>query len=360
LHQSLEEFSFNRYTDEQPQAYYAHTATALIDVLHQCSRLHKVLLTGDTLRCVNLEELLPYGHLFHELEFGGGDRTIADAQAVSNLLAKCSNLLMLDYGGSWYDVEQDSLVTTAIWQSCPLLQELELSWFSFNKQIAGSDTGAGAGAGAGAGIFTLINRSCKHLRALDLAHCQLSVSILRGIAGMEALKELTLYDCEGLTDAGMAVVATMKLERLTLYVHAHLTEVWIQSFVGSNISQSLETFDLTAYGNTTAIDDVQVATALASCYNLKKLDAYFGGDECVFGRNGLDGLQAMATGCPLLADIKLYLTVPGLHCLGTHFTNLKKCHVYNRCAAGAVAPEGFPSIEELQTLYPAVKWTYAG
>jgi hypothetical protein len=86
----------------------------------------------------------------------------------------------------------------------------------------------------------------------------------------------------------------------------------------------------------------------------------FGSDGCVFGHNGLDGLQAMATGCPLLADIQLYLTVPGLHYLGTHFSNLKKCHVKNRCVEGTATPQGFPSIEELQTLYPAVEWTYAG
>jgi hypothetical protein len=177
---------------------------------------------------------------------------------------------------------------------------------------------------------------------------------------MEALKKLDLYECGGLTDAGMAVVATMKLESLALFGDARLTGAWIQSFVGSNISQSLETFGLKVYGNMTPIDDVQVATALASCHNLKSLAVYVGGDGCVFGRGGLDGLQAMATGCPLLADVSLFLTAPGLHYLGTHFTNLKKCLVYNRRVAGTAAPEGFPSIGELQTLYPAVEWGYFG
>jgi hypothetical protein len=107
------------------------------------------------------------------------------------------------------------------------------------------------------------------------------------------------------------------------------------------------------------MDDVQVATALASCHNLKILNVYTEGNGGVFGRNGLDGLQAMATGCPLLAVVCLFVTVPGLRYLGTHFSNLKKCHMFNRCVAGAAAPEGFPSIEELQTLYPAVEWTYA-
>jgi hypothetical protein len=182
---------------------------------------------------------------------------------------------------------------------------------------------------------------------------------------MDALKDLTLNECEGVTDAGIAALATMKLVNLYISVEEYdddddeMTDASLQSFVGSNISQTLENFDLSVYGNATPIDDIQVATALASCHNLKTLHVSLGGSWCLFGSNGMDGLQAMATGCPLLADVSLYLTLPGLHCLGTHCTNLKKCTVYNTLEAGP-SPEGFPSIEELQTLYPAVKWEYFG
>ncbi len=138
-----------------------------------------------------------------------------------------------------------------------------------------------------------------------------------------------------------------------------MTGASLQSFVGANISQTLESFTLSVVrGNTTPVDDVQVARALASCHNLKTLHVNFGGDRCLFGGNGLDGLQALATGCPLLTEVYAYLTVPGLHYLGTHFTNLKNCWIYNRRVASAAIPEGFPSIEELQTLYPAVTWGY--
>jgi hypothetical protein len=198
--------------------------------------------------------------------------------------------------------------------------------------------------------------------------------MLRGIAGMETVKELTLEDCVDLTDAGMAVLATMKLVTLCIY-ERHLDDeygdddddgdddewivAFLQSFVGSNISQTLETFRLSVGGNHTSVDDVQVATALASCHNLKTLSVCCGeNDGCVFGCNGLDGLQAMAAGCPLLTEVQLYLTAPGLHCLGTHCTNLRKCFVFNGHMVETSAPEGFPSIEELQTLYPAVKWRY--
>jgi hypothetical protein len=351
LHQSLEEFSFYRYSSAKLRAYYTHTGAALIDVLRQCSRLRKVSLTGDALRAVNLEGLLPYGYLFHELEFGRWDRTVADAQAVSNLLAECSNLRKLNYAGC--DVEQDSLIITAVCQSCPLLEELNLWGFSSSQQahIAGADT-----------VVGIINRNCKHLHKLIFSYCKLPASILRSIAGMESLKELEFFHCEGLTEAGMAVLATMKLESLFNCGSTQLTEACIQSFIGSNISQTLETFHVTAGNNgMPPIDDVQVATALASCRNLKALVIYKEEDGCVFGRHGLDGLQAMATGCPLLADVSLFLTAAGLHYLGTHCTNLKKCDVLNRLVAGApITPERFPSIEELQTLYPAVKWRYFG
>jgi hypothetical protein len=348
LHQSLEEFSFARYSGGESQAYYTQIAAALIDVLRQCSRLHKVSLAGDTLYSVSPEELLPYGHLFHELVFGSENRTTADAQAISNLLAKCSNLIKLKYAGS--DVEHDSLIITAVSQSCPLLEELDLWWFSSDQQaqIAGADTVAG-----------IINRSCKHLRKLRWAYCKLSASALRSIAGMESLKELDFLECQGLTDTGLALLATMKLESLFICRCAQLTGAWIQSFVGSNISQTLETFDLTFYSNRTPVDDVQVATALASCRNLTTLVVCNGEEGCVFGCNGLDGLQSMAAGCPLLADVSLSLTVPGLHYLGTHCTNLKNCAVFNSPVVAATAPEGFPSIEELKTLYPAVKWEFS-
>jgi hypothetical protein len=249
------------------------------------------------------------------------------------------------------DDEQDSLFLTAIYQSCPLLEELHLLSFAFNQQELGQI--------AGAGIFTLINHHCKHLRKLVLLFCELPVSILPTIAGIESLKELVLCSCNGLDDAGTAVLATTRVESLHIFGSSLFAESALQSFVGSNISQTLETFHLSVDGDQPSlIDDVQVATALASCRNLKKLTVDWRNDGCVYGRNGLDGLQAMAAGCPLLADVCLYLTAHGLHYLGTHFTNLEKCTVLNRRVTGAPTPEGFPSIEELQTLYPAVKWEY--
>ncbi len=361
LHQCLEEFSFRRGSGyDQPEAFYTETGAALIDALRRCSRLQKVALTGDALRAVNLEDLLPYGHLFHELEFQSYGRTAADAQAISNLLVNCGNLRKLHYQGS--DDEHDLLFFTPL--SCPLLEVLELSSFSFNQQQQIAGAGASAAAVAAAGVFTLIHRNCKHLRELTLRRSELSASTLPSIGGMESLKELTLDECEGVTAAGMAVLATMKLVKLGVYVEGQddedgvLTAASLVSFVGSNISQTLEKFELSVYDFTVPIDDVQVATALASCHNLKKLSVNFGDGGCLFGRNGLDGLQALATGCPLLADVSLYLTLPGLHYLGTHFANLEECTVYCRRVVGAPTPEGFPSIDNLQTLYPAVMWIY--
>ena len=102
---------------------------------------------------------------------------------------------------------------------------------------------------------------------------------------------------------------------------------------------------------------IRQAVVFLLCHNLKALTADGeAGAECVFGRNGLAGLQAMAAGCQLLTVVSLHLTVSGIHCLGTSFTQLKKCAMLNKCEQGEPAPAGFPSLEELQTQYPAVEW----
>jgi Ran GTPase-activating protein (RanGAP) involved in mRNA processing and transport len=350
LHESLEELSFTRESRTgRPEEYYTQTAAALIDVLRHCSRLYKVYLTGDALRSVNPEELLPYGHLFHELEFENKGQTMASVQGISKLFVNCGNLRKLRYQRS--DDEPNSLFLPAVHQSCPLLEELELYRFSFNQQEQTADRDAG--------MFTLVHRNCRRLHTLVLYHCTLSASVISSIAGMEVLKDLTVRECRVLTVASMALLTTMRLERLYIYI-TNRSAAYLQSFVGSNLSQTLETFNLLGVGNDgmLPIDDVKVATALASCQNLKKLRVNFRFDRCMFGRNGLDGLQAMATGCPLLADVSLALTAPGLHYIATHCSNLKHCVVLNRRVAGAPTPEGFPSIAELQTLYPAVTWKY--
>jgi hypothetical protein len=235
LHLSFEELSY--YRNPLYKLNDNLTAAALLDVLRRCSRLHKVSLTGDSLRSVDPAALLPYGHLFHELNLIGEDDTFADAQAMSTLLATCSNLRKLSYNGA--EDGHSNLVVAAIHQSCPLLEELALRSISFNQQ----EQIAGAVTGTGAGFFALINRNCRHLRKLTLLSCQLSTSILQGFAATESLTEVKLDDCGGLTDSDIAVLATMKLE--SLYLHAsdsQLTGSFVQSFVGSSISQTLADF----------------------------------------------------------------------------------------------------------------------
>ncbi len=90
LHHSLEEFSFNTFSNTntpQPEEYYIQITAALIDALGQCPRLHTVSLTGDALRYVSPADLLQYGHLFRQLEFGREGRRAAYGQAISSLLA---------------------------------------------------------------------------------------------------------------------------------------------------------------------------------------------------------------------------------------------------------------------------------
>ena len=315
LHQSLEELSINWSICEYLNGeQYDALATVLIDVLCQCTRLNSVSLAGNILHFFDLEKLNPYGHLFHELEFVFDEdeiQTTADGQAVSNLFATCNNLTKLSYKGT-YD-EQDALAVSTLHQ-CPLLEELDLSSF-----FPLPDS------------FTLISRNCKHLHKLSISCATIPAANLRDIAALEALKELSFYSCEGLTVSGMATLATMRLSELSIHDPqdddnlplASLQSIG-NSFVGSTISQTLESFTLSGYPDATApLDDVQLAKDLAACRHLKKLDVGVDGDGCVFGENGLAGLEALAAGCPLLTDISLSLTVDGKSFLRTHIANLK-------------------------------------
>ena len=345
-YRKLEEFSFSMesvYTE--PEESFTQVATVLLDVLRQCTNLRKVSLTGDALRGRNVEDLLPYGHLFDELKFKGRhDRSMGYGQAVANLLVACTNLWRLRYESN--GEQHDGLVLVAIHRSCPSLEALVLESF---HHIIDADT------------FTRIGRNCPHLCTLTLGTTfELSEFSIRAITGMQALTDLRLLCCYGLTDAGMALLATMKLERLSVLLSDQLTDASLQSFIESNISQTLEDFSVLLFGDTILFNDVEVALAMASCHKLRRLFmSSRPGAVYVFGHNGLAGLQAMATGCPLLSDVSLYLTVSGMHYIGTHFTSLKNCEMLKRRDEGAATPEGFPSVEELRTLYPAVDWAYS-
>ena len=206
-----------------------------------------------------------------------------------------------------------------------------------------------------------IHESCPLLRDLDLSKCTLTPSILRNIATMGALTRLQISG--GVTAEGFAILGTMRLTDLSLRARADdddWTEASVRSLlVDSNLSRTLEALELNDGFTMQPISDHQVALALACCPNLKTLDVDFQEETCVFGRSGLAGLQAIAAGCPSLALFSLQVTVDGIHSLGTQFPQLKKCWVKNRFSEeGAASPEGFPSPEELKTLYPTVKVRY--
>jgi hypothetical protein len=305
-------------------------------------------LTGEALRSVNLEELVPYGHIFRELEFNDGklnSTTPIAYDSISRLLGNCSNLRKLTYTGRKSEPNMEFAKTARCWS---LLEMLKLSDVVIHQQVQGTDA------------FTLINRDCKLLRKLELRSCALVEYSLRHVARMEHVRELTLFLCNGLDEGNMAAISTMSLVELTI---TGFTSEWsgsiLQSFVGSNLSQSLETFAVIA-SRGLEVDDVQVAMALASCRKLSNLSIKWGYDEggCVFGSSSLEGLEAIAAGCPLLAVVCMRLTLPALHYIGTHFSNLDRCEVQNSCLPDTPTPAGFPPLEELETLYPAVDWSY--
>ena len=341
LHATLEEFSLCGNSGiNQTEEYDIDFAAALVDVLRHCPRLRKVSFMGGALHYVDLADLIPFGHLFHDLQLPAMGEMPAYGQAVSKLLVTCSNLSRLIYTGA--DAAQDALALAAL-RHCPLLDELVLFRLRFNQleQIAGTS------------FLTLVNRHCKQFRKLTAVNCEVSVP---SIAGVASLKDLFFYQCTGFPAEHVTHLASMRLTHLNID-HVEENE-WtgscLESFVGSNISQTLEVFELDMNG--IYVDDMHIALVLATCPNLRQLSV-----GAMFGDTGVEGLQAMAVGCPLLTEVSLHLTPHAVQCLGTAFANLKKCSIRNRSFNGVGSPvvEGaLVTLAEVQTLYPAVEWGY--
>ena len=325
---------------------YSQTAAALIDVFRHCSKLKKVSLNGNTLQFLILEDLLPFAHLFYELRFYR-ERTY---QAIPELLRRCINLRKFDYCGREYDeyVADDGVfdqsVLTAVSHWCPLLEDLVV-WLSRMNFVI-PDT-----------VFMGLRNNCKHLRKLVLSLCNLSGSSMYCLAGVDSLEVLVIELCDGLTNAGIAELAKLRLVVLQLAPindSGKVTEAALVSFAGASISHTLETLVFSVGRHRSSIDDVAVAIALATCHRLKQLHIphIVGENSCFFGRNGMDGLQAMAVGCPLLADIELAVTIRGIHHIAGHFRNLKKC--------AWTCPDAVSSdmLSVLESRSPGVDWRY--
>ena len=358
LHESLEEFfffyRFNAICD--PEGYHTQLATALNQIFSSCLRLHRVVLSGDTLRAVDMDEVLPCGHLFDELEFARESQSTDDGSCTSSIFTR-NNLIRLSYYGR-NDDELDLQVMTDIHQSCPMLEDLDLHGISCTEDEDFAETGSS--------VFRQLGRHCKHLRKLSFDRCIISDSAwsLRDIVGIESVKELSITTCIGVTETSIALFATMKLVKLTMELPRNFewTVASLQSFVGSNASKTLAYLHVSYLHNAAPIDDVQVATALASCHNLKALHVFLGCDACVFG---VDAVQMVAVGCALLEVTSLCLTIDSVHCLGANCAMLKRCHVMVCCVRATLEDRtpmlkaDYPLLlEELESLYPAVWWRH--
>jgi hypothetical protein len=333
-----------------PIESYKQSAEWLVQMVRQCPKLQTVSLTGDTLRGVQLEQLRPFGPLFHVLQFywQQTDPNHLSDQAISNLLGTCNNLRKFEYfrrhpvQGDVEEVEKHRLALTALCESCPLLEELCLD--------ALSSVALGF-------VLPGLCRNCTLIHTLSFVRCKISASNLRDIARMETLKDLTLSLCDGLTDASVATLAGLELTRLYLWDDSQddpvpdfeglLTEACLQSFAEANISRTLESFDM-IIGIDRPVDVGPIAIGIASCHNLKRLYVDWGqGNDSVFG---LGSLQTIAAGCPLLADVTINVTVPGLRYIAHHCSNLKKCNIYR-----AVREDVY---YELDATYPDVEWGF--
>jgi hypothetical protein len=334
----LEEFTYNRIRDpDKSQEYYTRTAAALMNILHRCTNLTKVSLRHDALHSVDLNELCQFGYLFDYLHVGWDDHHHS-AESVSKLLSSCINLDDLEYHG---DDGENPLVITA--GSCSLLRNLELVSLSEATSVT---------------MLNGFSRSCKHLNKLSLHSIKLSVAAMRCIAGMEALKHLTIEYCDNSTDAVFRILAQMSLVSLDISVDEDeededeedgVTEAFLLSFRGANISRTLESFHIDISTDNWTADDMQVALAFASCPRLTSLSVRGWGSACVFGQYGVEGLRALAISCPLLSDVSLRLSVSGLFCLGALCPHLKTCK--------SPRIPGDTTIHDLRIVFPLVKWS---
>ena len=288
--------------------FFLRSGRALVSLCHQCSRLQEVKLSGDTLRTIDLNDLCPFAHLFCELKLTWmNDAYLRPSdQVISNLLQKCGKLKKLTYSGSNPSESADPrLVLTALHQSCPLLEDLNLSSIHANMWE------------------TTLPRLCQSLayvRKLVLSGCELTDANLHSISGMQLLNDLELLNCEGLTNVGVSSLAKLPLVKLVIEeidyqdgeVHVEpsvLTEAALLSFAdhGAIISQTLETFRLHVMLNyeqhhldPVHIADDQVAMAFAACHKLKILRIFWG-SKCEFGvANGIVGLKALVCNAPIL------------------------------------------------------------
>jgi hypothetical protein len=275
----LEAFSYDRSTlcddsdIDMPIESCEQSAAALVEVFRHCSKLTKISLIGRALYSMALEELHPFCHLIHEVDFAGCilTPTPATRQAISAFISKCCNLRICSYCDGGSDGVNLSVLMT-LQESCPLLEELvlwHLQSFFCGVALIGFD------------------RDRTHLRRLMLVCCDLSDFDLRSVAEMAALQELSLDRCKGLTDAGIASLAVLSLTALSIedrhppptnIISNYLTEGALLSFAETNISHTLVSLRIDI-GTHRAIDGDQVAIALAACRQLKTVRIDWGRDK---------------------------------------------------------------------------------
>ena len=260
----------------------------------------------------------------------------------SFFLTSCCNLRKFDYSCGTVGVNESHSVLTNLYQSCPLLEELvlhDLPSVVLGPALAG------------------LRRHCTVLRTLSLCNCGLSTASLYDIAGMGSLRELSWECCRGLTKAGIAALAVLPLTALAIYGFncwpyldndvEDLTEESL-SLISGNVSRTLETLCI-EFLHVDALESTQLATAIGACHKLKSLRASCQQRNHEFG---LEGLQILATKCPLLSHVELKVPLAGCEYLATHCTHLKLCR-------SLLKNPYIMFRDELLTKYPHIRWRQA-
>jgi hypothetical protein len=120
--------------------------------------------------------------------------------------------------------------------------------------------------------------------------------------------------------------------------------------VDANISHTLEFFYMDFRTDRTLEVD-NTATALASCHRLKSLGVRWGMTD--HRTYGLQAVDAIATGCPLLTDAALSLSIEGIHHVATRCPQLARCRLLS---FNLNVPSNIFLRLLLLTSYPKINW----
>ena len=306
---ALEHFRFNTFSST------TITAGALLSILRGCKMLKTIELDCRVLMSFTaseIERLQPFGHVFTALQFpisyssSPPPPPSGRMKAFCDLLAQSPNLKKITFENCPWSPErahegQDDSILVSLAQHCPSVEEIDV-----NGTVRSLDAG-----------LLLLSQNCMHVRKITVYECsELTVTTFAHISRIESLQELSISNCDTVTDAGLTSLlrGCPNLRHFTIAGDG-FSEQGFRGLKNAPCSQSLITIDVWFDNDSlTPALDVIIGKGLASCHNLETISIRTSfSEDASFGDAGL---ALMRKGCPKLKDLTLVhsetLTMAGL------------------------------------------------